>query len=135
MQHLLNENVLNIEISGIRQISNRVDGNPHVINLTFGQPNFPTPDYIKEAGIQAIKDNHTGYTETAGILELREVACETMKRLYELEYDPHNEVIVTVGASEALDITFRTILSDGLEVIVPTPVRSEERRVGNMNRG
>ena len=122
MQHLLNKNVLNIEISGIRQVSNRVDGNPDVINLTFGQPNFPTPDYIKEAGIQAIKDNHTGYTETAGLLELREVACETMKRLYGLKYDPYNEVIVTVGASEALDITFRTILSDGLEVIVPTPV-------------
>jgi len=122
VQHLLNKNVLNIEISGIRQVSNRVDGNPDVINLTFGQPNFPTPDYIKEAGIQAIKDNHTGYTETAGLLELREVACETMKRLYGLKYDPYNEVIVTVGASEALDITFRTILSDGLEVIVPTPV-------------
>ena len=122
MQHLLNKNVLDIEISGIRQVSNRVDGNPDVINLTFGQPNFATPDYIKEAGIQAIKNNHTGYTETAGLLELREVACDTMSRLYGLDYDPHDEVLVTVGASEALDITFRTILNDGLEVIVPTPV-------------
>src|SRR5690625_1668551 len=122
LQHLLNKNVQNIEISGIRQISNRVDGNPDVINLTFGQPNFATPDYIKEAGIQAIKDNHTGYTETAGLLELRQAACETIERLYDLNYDPHDEVIVTVGASEALDITFRTILNDGLEVIVPTPV-------------
>lgn len=122
MRHLLNKNVLNIEMSGIRKIANKVDRSPDVINLTFGQPNFHTPKYIKEAGIQAIKDNHTDYTETAGLLELREAACNYMKRHYQLNYDPHKEAIVTVGASEALDITFRTILSEGSEVIIPTPV-------------
>lgn len=122
MRHLLNKNVLNIEMSGIRKIANKVDRSPDVINLTFGQPNFNTPEYIKDAGIQAIKENHTSYTETAGLIELREAACNYMKRHYQLDYNPHKEAIVTVGASEALDITFRTILSEGSEVLIPTPV-------------
>lgn len=122
MKHLINKNVRNIEMSGIRKISNRVDRSPDVINLTFGQPNFNTPDYIKEAAIEAIRNNHTDYTETAGLLELREAACNYINRLYGLTYNPHDEVIVTVGASGALDITFRTILSEGSEVIIPTPV-------------
>ncbi|MBY7144521.1 aminotransferase class I/II-fold pyridoxal phosphate-dependent enzyme [Virgibacillus sp. NKC19-3] len=121
MRHLLNKNVRNIEMSGIRKVSNKVDRSPDVINLTFGQPNFDTPEYIKEAGIQAIKDGHTGYTETAGLLELREAACHYMNRQYNLTFDPNEEVLVTVGASEALDITFRTILNEGSEVIIPTP--------------
>lgn len=122
MKHLLNKNVLNIEMSGIRKVANKVDRDPTVINLTFGQPNFSTPEYIKEAGIQAIKDNHTDYTETSGLVELREAACKYMNRLYGMNYDPYKEVIVTVGASEALDLTFRTILTEGVEVIIPTPV-------------
>lgn len=122
MRHLLNTKVKNIEISGIRKISNRVAQAEDVINLTFGQPNFNTPEYIKEAAIEAIHNNHTDYTETAGLLELREAASRYMKRLYDLNYDPQDEIIVTVGASEALDITFRTILNEGSEVIIPTPV-------------
>lgn len=109
-------------MSGIRKISNKVDRSPNVTNLTFGQPNFSTPDYIKEAGIQAIKDGHTDYTETAGLLELRKAANQYMQRRYGVTYDPRDEIIVTVGASEALDLTFRTILEEGSEVIIPTPV-------------
>src|SRR5699024_6497264 len=101
MLHLLNENVQNIEISGIRKISNKIDRASDVVNLTFGQPNFPTPDYIKDAAMQAIQDNQTAYTETAGLYELREAACDYMKNLYGLSYNPEDEVIVTVGASEA----------------------------------
>ncbi|MGM8364007.1 aminotransferase A [Virgibacillus sp. W0181] len=122
MRHLLNKNVDKIEISGIRKISNKIDRSSDVVNLTFGQPNFPTPDYIKAAGMKAIEDDQTAYTETAGLYELRQAACDYVKELYDLSYNPEDEVIVTVGASEALDIAFRTILDEGSEVIMPAPV-------------
>ena len=95
---------------------------PDAVNLTYGQPNFPTPDYIKEASIKAIQENQTAYTETAGIYELRKAACDYVHDLYGLSYNPENEVIVTIGASEGLDIAFRTILEEGSEVILPAPV-------------
>ncbi|PIC80009.1 aromatic amino acid aminotransferase [Sporosarcina sp. P18a] len=122
MKHLLNKNVKNIEISGIRKISNLIDKSSDTVNMTFGQPNFSTPDYIKDAAIRAIKDNHTDYTETAGVYELRQAACDYVEKLYGLNYNPENEIIVTVGASEALDITLRTILNEDSEVIMPAPV-------------
>lgn len=122
MKHLINKNVQNIEISGIRKISNMIEKTSDTINLTFGQPDFPTPDYIKDAGIEALNNNHTDYTETAGVFELRQAACDYVENLYGLKYDPNSEIIVTVGASEALDIAFRTILDEGSEVIMPAPV-------------
>lgn len=122
MKHLLNKNVQNIEISGIRKISNMIDSSSDTVNMTFGQPDFPTPDYIKEAAIKALQEDYTDYTETAGLYELRQAACDYVNKLYGLDYDPNNEVIVTIGASEALDIAFRTILDEGSEVIMPAPV-------------
>src|SRR5699024_2568547 len=122
MKHLLNDNVVNINTDNLQSVMKRIGSRKNVVNLTFGQPNFATPDYIKEAGIQAIKDNHTSYTDSLGILELREAASKYMNRLYGLNYDPVSEVMVTIGASEALDLTFRTILEEGSEVIIPTPV-------------
>lgn len=122
VKHLINKNVQNIEISGIRKISNMIEKNADTINLTFGQPNFSTPDYIKNAAIEALNNNMTDYTETAGLMKLREAACDYVEKLYGLKYDPNHEVIVTIGASEALDIAFRTILDEGSEVIMPAPV-------------
>lgn len=122
MINLLNKNVKDIELSGIRKISNKIDRSPDIINLTFGQPNFPTPEYIKKVGIKAIEENRTAYTETAGLFELRQAACDYVQNLYGLSYDPEDEVIITTGASEALDIAFRTILEEGSEVILPAPV-------------
>lgn len=122
MKHLLNDNVVNINTDNLQSVMKRIGSRENVVNLTFGQPNFATPDYIKEAGIQAIKDNHTSYTDSLGIVELREAASKYMNRLYGLNYDPVSEVMVTIGASEALDLTFRTILEEGSEVIIPTPV-------------
>ena len=122
MINLINKNVKEIEMSGIRKIANVMDKYPSAVNLTFGQPNFPTPDYIKAAGIRAIKENKTAYTETAGLYELRKAACDYVQDLYNLSYNPEDEVIITTGASEALDIAFRTILDEGSEVIMPGPV-------------
>lgn len=122
MEHLVNSKVKQIEISGIRKFFNMVADYKDVISLTIGQPDFATPQHVKEAGIRAIEENYTTYTHNAGIYELREAACQFMNDKYGLTYNPDHEVIVTVGASQAIDCTFRTLLEEGSEVILPSPV-------------
>jgi aminotransferase len=121
VEHLINSRIKNIEISGIRKFFNMVAHHPNLISLTIGQPDFPTPDHVKEAGREAIANNFTTYTHNAGFVELRQAACDFVREKYGLNYK-ENEVIVTVGASQALDIAFRTILEEGVEVILPAPV-------------
>lgn len=122
MEHLINDNVRNIEISGIRKFFNLVAQYEDVLSLTIGQPDFPTPMHVKEAAIHAIDANQTSYTHNAGILELRKAACSFVAEKYGQMYDPESEVIVTVGASQGIDIALRTILEPGTEVILPGPV-------------
>src|SRR5690625_3543379 len=122
MKHLLNKKVVNIDMTNLQNVMKEIVSRTGLIDLTFGQPNFATPEYIKEAGIQAIHENHTGYTDSLEIYELREAASHYIERLYGLAYSPQNEIMVTIGASEALDLTFRTILEEGSEVVIPTPV-------------
>ena len=121
LNELLNKTLVDIEESGIRKIANLAFDIPDVVNLSLGQPDFPSPSYINAAGIQAIQDNKIGYTSNNGLKELRESASEYIQNLYGLSYNPQHEVLVTIGASEALDLAFRTILSPGTEVIVPAP--------------
>ncbi|KGP71439.1 aminotransferase A [Pontibacillus yanchengensis] len=122
MEHLLNPRLQEIEISGIRKFFNMVSGKKDIVSLTIGQPDFPTPSHIKEAGKQAIDHNHTTYTHNAGMLPLRNAISSFVQDEYNLTYDPNSEIIVTVGASQAIDITFRTILTPGDEVLLPAPV-------------
>ncbi|MDM5226434.1 aminotransferase A [Cytobacillus sp. NJ13] len=122
MEHLINQRVKDIEISGIRKFFNMVAGTKGMISLTIGQPDFPTPLHVKEAAKQAIDDNFTSYTHNAGDIRLRQAAASFVKTKYNLTYNPELEVIVTTGASEAIDIAFRTILDEGSEVILPGPV-------------
>lgn len=122
MEHIINPLVKAVEISGIRKFYNMVANIEGTISLTIGQPDFPTPLHIKEAAKQAIDNDYTVYTHNAGYIELREAACDYVKKKYTLSYAPENEVIVTTGASEAIDIAFRTILLPGAEVILPGPV-------------
>lgn len=122
MEHLINPLVKDVQISGIRKFYNMVADIEGTISLTIGQPDFPTPMHIKEAAKQAIDNDYTVYTHNAGYLELREAASNYVKDKYKLNYDPATEVIVTSGASEGIDITFRTILIPGNEVILPGPV-------------
>jgi len=122
MNKYINESVKEIQISGIRKFAQKIEKYDNVIALTLGQPDFPTPAPIKEAAIHAINQNQTVYTPNAGLPALRNAASNFLKKKYSLSYDPTNEVIVTVGASQALDITFRTILNDECEVILPAPI-------------
>ena len=122
MEHLLNPRVNDIEISGIRTFFNMVADYENMISLTIGQPDFETPIHIKEAARTAINQNKTTYTHNAGILELRKAASHFLKTKYNLTYKPETEVITTSGASQAIDVTLRTLLTEGDEVILPGPV-------------
>lgn len=122
MEHLINPLVQGIQISGIRRFFNMVPQYENVLSLTIGEPDFSTPNHVKAAGKNAIDQNMTSYTHNAGMLELREAASSFMSEQYGLVYDAQSEVIVTTGASEAIDVTLRTILSSGSEVLLPGPV-------------
>ncbi|MFD1136609.1 aminotransferase A [Paenibacillus urinalis] len=122
MEHLIRPEVQSIEVSGIRKMANKVSQYEDVLSLTLGQPDFPTPQHILEAAKQAIDSGETVYTPNAGTLKLRTAAAEFMTQKYGLTYDPADEIIVTTGASEAIDVTFRTILTEGCEVLLPGPI-------------
>lgn len=122
MEHLLNPRVKSIEISGIRQFFNMVADYENMISLTIGQPDFHTPDHIKEAAKDAVDQNQTTYTHNAGMVDLRKAAGHFVQSRYGLTYNPQNEIITTSGASQAIDITLRTLLTEGSEVILPGPV-------------
>ncbi|ANU27697.1 aminotransferase class I/II-fold pyridoxal phosphate-dependent enzyme [Planococcus versutus] len=117
----INHRVETIQISGIRQFSNQLVDYPNAINLTIGQPDFPTPEAIKRAAITAIENNRTNYSHNAGLLELRTEIASFFQDTYRLTFDPKTEIIVTNGASEGLDSLLRVILEEGDEVILPVP--------------
>jgi aminotransferase len=122
LEHLINPQVKEIQISGIRKISNKVAEMPGALTLTIGQPDFPTPAHIVEAANRALEQQKTVYTPNPGILELRQAAADFVRGKYGLDYRAADEVIVTVGASEAVDIVLRTIVTPGAEVVLPAPV-------------
>lgn len=107
--------------SGIRRFFDLVQGVPGVISLGVGEPDFPTPWVISTHCIAGLERGRTTYTSNHGLLELRQAIAAHLRRLYEVDYDPHHEVLVTVGVSEALDLACRAILEPGDEVIVPEP--------------
>ncbi|MBV7507640.1 aminotransferase A [Bacillus sp. sid0103] len=122
MENLNNKRVTTIQVPSIRKFSNMVADYPDAINLTLGQPDFRTPEHIKEAGITAIRQNQTAYTHNAGMLSLRQAASDFVQLKYGLSYDAEKEIIVTNGATEAIDTAFRTILREGDEVLLPAPI-------------
>lgn len=91
-----------------------------IIEFTAGEPDFPTPEKIKEAAIRALQENFTRYTDTAGIPELRQAICEKLKRDNALEYTPE-QILVTNGAKHAIYETLQVLLDPGDEVIIPLP--------------
>ena len=118
---ILPRSVVEMPSSGIRKFFDILDSMTDVTALTVGQPDFVTPWKIREAGIESLETGKTYYTSNAGTLELRREISKYMNRRFDLTYDPVNEVIVTVGGSEAIDMAMRTILQPGDEVIIPTP--------------
>jgi aminotransferase len=107
--------------SGIRKFFDIAATMKDVISLGIGEPDFTTPKPILEAGIRSLQEGNTHYTSNWGTLELRQAISNNLQRLYQLQYDPTNEIVATVGGSEALYLAFTAILNEGDEVIIPTP--------------
>ena len=118
---ILSDTVQDIKPSGIRKFFDMLEGMRDVIALTVGQPDFVTPWHIRVAAIESLENGKTYYTSNSGTLELRREISAYMSRRFSLEYAPENEVIVTVGGSEAIDLAMRALINPGDEVIIPQP--------------
>ena len=116
-----NKNLDKIEVSLIRQFDQSISNIPGVLRLTLGEPDFTTPDHVKEAAKAAIDANKSHYTGMSGLLELRQAASQFVKEKYNLSYDPETEILVTIGATEALSATLTAILEEGDKVLLPAP--------------
>ena len=117
----LSSKVLNIKPSGIRKFFDLVSEMKDVISLGVGEPDFDTPWHIRDEGIFALEKGKTFYTSNSGLKELRQEIANYIKRTQNVEYNPNDEIIVTVGGSEAIDIGIRALVNDGDEVIIPQP--------------
>jgi len=120
-REVLSERVRLVKPSGIRKFFDIINTMPDVISLGIGEPDFVTPEHISQAGIRSIEEGHTHYTSNYGMLALREEIADLLHRRYGLSYNPANEILVTVGVSEGVDLAMRTLVDPGNEVISPDP--------------
>ena len=120
-REFISERVATLKPSGIRKFFDIVATMDDVISLGIGEPDFTTPEPILEAGIKAIRNGETHYTSNAGIYELREAISDLLEEKYQVCYDPADEVVVTVGVSEALYLALTAVINPGEEIIIPTP--------------
>lgn len=121
MRTFISDKIQNIKPSGIRKFFDIVIEMKDAISLGVGEPDFDTPWHIREEGIYAFEKGKTFYTSNSGLKPLREEIHNYLKRKQNIEYNPNNEILITVGGSEAIDIGLRAILNDGDEVIIPQP--------------
>jgi aminotransferase len=117
----LSKRVAGLKPSGIRKFFDIAATMKDVISLGIGEPDFTTPEPILQAGIRSLQNGETHYTSNSGKIELRQAIATNLKNLYGVSYNPENEIIATVGVSEALYLTMVAILDPGDEVIIPTP--------------
>ena len=116
-----NKQLDKIQVSLIRQFDQAISEIPGVLRLTLGEPDFTTPDHVKEAAKRAIDQDQSYYTGMSGLLTLRQAASDFVKEKYQLDYNPENEILVTIGATEALSATLTAILEKGDKVLLPAP--------------
>ena len=121
MRNPLAKKVVGIQPSGIRKFFDIVSEMPDAISLGVGEPDFDTPWRIREEGIYTLEKGKTFYTSNSGLKELKVEICKYLKRKVNVEYNFNNEVIVTVGGSEGIDIALRAMLDPGDEVLIPQP--------------
>ena len=118
---ILNKRIQQVPPSGIRKYFDLLNEMEDGISLGIGEPDFPTPWHIRNAGIVSLERSFTKYTPNAGLSDLRKAVSGYMARRFELNYDPNGQILVTVGGSEGIDLALRCLLNEGDEVIVPTP--------------
>ncbi|MBT1280163.1 aminotransferase class I/II-fold pyridoxal phosphate-dependent enzyme [Thermoanaerobacter sp. CM-CNRG TB177] len=110
-----------IEISTIRYFFNMAREVPGAISLAIGEPDFVTPQHIREAAKKALDEGKTGYTVNPGLIELRQEISNYLKRRYNLSYNSETEILVTIGATEAIYVALNTLVEEGDEVLIPEP--------------
>lgn len=118
---MISPSVKNMPPSGIRKYFDLINEMKDAISLGIGEPDFVTPWGIREAGIYSLEKGHTHYSSNPGFIELRNEIAGYVKKKYNLSYNPAREIIVTVGASEGIDIALRSLVGPGDEVIIPEP--------------
>ncbi len=121
MRNPLADKVVDIKPSGIRKFFDIASEMKDAISLGVGEPDFDTPWHIRDEGIYSLEQGRTIYTSNAGLKELREEICRYLQRKQGVTYDPLNEVLVTVGGSEAIDVGLRAMINPGDEVLIPQP--------------
>lgn len=117
----LNKDVVEIKPSGIRKYFSIAEEMDNVISLGVGEPDFKTPWHIRKTGIDVLERGSTRYTANAGLIQLREEISSYYKRKYNIDYNPKDEILVTVGGSEGIDMCIRALVSPGDEVLVVEP--------------
>ena len=118
---ILNDTITEIQPSGIRKFFDIAATMHDVISLGVGEPDFPTPWKIRNAAIKSLERGKTGYSANRGLAELRREISYYLERKYSLVYHPQDEILITVGGSEAIDAALRSIINPGDEVIIPQP--------------
>ncbi|WP_026671806.1 aminotransferase [Alkalihalobacterium bogoriense] len=120
-ENRLSKTVQSIQPSGIRRFFDLASTMDNIISLGVGEPDFVTPWNVREASISSMERGFTAYTANAGLFELRSEIAKYMKKQFSVRYEPENEILVTVGASEAIDLALRSVINPGDEVIVVEP--------------
>ena len=118
---ILNQRIQAVKPSGIRKFFDILEEMKDAISLGIGEPDFVTPWHIRDAGIYSLEKGYTKYTSNAGMAELRREIASYLNRRFGLHYNFANEIVVTVGGSEAIDLALRCLVNPGDEVIVPVP--------------
>ncbi len=120
-EKVLSEKVQNVAPSGIRKFFDILEEMKDAISLGVGEPDFITPWHIRDAGVWSLEKGYTKYTSNAGMLTLRTEISAYMNRRFSLQYDPSSQILVTVGGSEAIDLSLRALINPGDEIIIPVP--------------
>lgn len=120
MSNFVNQKVTDLPPSGIRKFFDLAATMEGCISLSVGEPDFVTPDLMMNAAVDSLKAGKTQYTSNSGLIELRAEICNYLKK-YDLDYVADKEVLISVGASEAIDLAFRALVGPGDEVLIPDP--------------
>ncbi len=118
---IVSRKVQEMKPSGIRAFFDLVLGMKDVISLGVGEPDFVTPWHIRESAIYSIEQGYTSYTSNKGLLKLRSYIAQDLKKQHGLEYDANDEILVTVGVSEGVDLVMRSIMDPGDKILIPVP--------------
>lgn len=124
LESVVNERVNALPPAQIRAFDDEISAVPGIVKLTLGEPDFDVPEHVKKAAIKSIEENDSHYSPSRGTLPLRKAISNYLVDTRKVEYDPETEIIVTVGATEAITATTFALLNPGDEVVIPTPIFS-----------